>query len=172
MPLIPFHFGPAIALKALMPAYFSLSVFALSQILIDLEPLYFTITDQPPLYRFFHTYAGAGVICLICIVIGKPVGQLWIHGWNKLISPGHHSRLHGNDKIPFKATVIAAFIGAFSHVFLDSIMYADVHPLSPWSEQNHMLGTLNLLALHFGLIALGTVGAFWLVLMVLMNRFR
>jgi hypothetical protein len=172
MPLTPFHFGPAIALKALLPAHFSLSVFVLSQVLIDLEPLYFMITDDPPLHRFWHTYAGAGVIFLICVVIGKPLAQVWAKWWNKIVSPGHHSRLHSNDKIPFKATVIAAFIGAFSHVFLDSIMHSDVHPLAPWSEHNPMLGTIDLLALHFGLIAIGTVGAFWLVLMVLTNRFK
>ncbi|MCG6970022.1 MAG: DUF4184 family protein [Gammaproteobacteria bacterium] len=172
MPLTPLHFGPAIALKALMPAYFSLSVFILSQVLIDLEPLYFIITNQPPLHRFFHTYLGAGIICLICIVIGKPVGQWWIRWWNKSVSPGHHSRLHGKDKIPFKAVVIAGIIGAFSHVLLDSIMYDDVHPLAPWSELNPMLGVINLLTLHFGLIAIGTVGAFWLILMVLVNRFK
>lgn len=172
MPFTPFHFGPAIALKAVFPAYFSLSVFILSQVLIDLEPLYFLITDNPPLYRFFHTYAGAGVIFLICAVIGKPVGQLWLKLWNKAVSPGHHSRLHSSDKITFKATAISAFIGAFSHVLIDSIMYPDVHPFSPWSESNILLGTIDLLALHFGLFAMGTVGVFWLVLMVLTNRFK
>jgi hypothetical protein len=35
-----------------------------------------------------------------------------------------------------------------------------------------MLGTVDLLALHFGLFVMGTVGAFWLVLMVLTNRFK
>jgi len=70
MPLTPFHFGPAIAIKAVFPAYFSLSVFILSQVLIDLEPLYFLVTDNPPLHRFFHTYAGAGVIFLILSFFG------------------------------------------------------------------------------------------------------
>lgn len=172
MPLTPFHFGPAIALKAAIPAYFSLSVFTLSQVLIDLEPLYFMIIGEPPLHRFWHTYLGAGVIFLICAAIGKPVGELWIRLWNKTISPGHHSRLHSNGTITFKAAVIAAFVGSFSHVLLDSIMHSDVHPLSPWSEHNAMLGTINLLMLHFGLIVLGTVGAFWLILMVLANRFK
>lgn len=172
MPFTPLHFGPGIALKAIFPAHFSISVFILSQLLIDLEPLYFLITGDPPLYRFFHTYAGAGVICLICIAIGKPAGQIWIRLWNKIMSPGHHSRLHSNEKIPFKATVIAAFIGAFSHVFLDSTLYSDVHPLAPWSDNNFMLGTIDQLALHFGLFAMGTVGAFWLILMVLTNRFK
>jgi hypothetical protein len=51
-------------------------------------------------------------------------------------------------------------------------MYDDVHPLAPWSELNPMLGVINLLTLHFGLIAIGTVGAFWLILMVLVNRFK
>ena len=149
-----------------------MSVFVLSQVLIDLEPLYFMITNDPPLHRFFHTYLGAGAIGLICIIIGKPAGQLWLKLWNKIIAPGHHSRLYSNDQITFKATVIAALTGVFSHVFLDSIMHSDVHPLSPWSESNIMLGTIDLLALHFGLIVLGTLGVFWLALMALTNRFK
>jgi len=172
MPFTPFHFGPAMVLKAVFPAYFSLSVFILSQVLIDLEPLYFMITDDPPLHRFLHTYVGACVIFLICIVIGKPLGQLWLRLWNKTMSPGHHSRLHCNEAITFKATIISAFIGAFSHVFIDSIMHADVHPFSPWSESNFLLGTIDLLGLHFSLFALGTVGTFWLVLLVLTNKFK
>lgn len=172
MPFTPFHFGPAIAIKAVIPAYFSLSVFILSQVLIDLEPLYFTIMDDPPLYRFFHTYLGAGVMFVICVIVGKPAAQLWLKIWNKMVSPGPHSRLHSPTGITYKATVVAAIIGPFSHVFLDSLMYSDVHPLSPWNEQNSMLGAIDLLGLHFGLIVLGTLGAFWLTLMALMNRFK
>lgn len=172
MPFTPFHFGPAVALKAIIPRYFSLTVFVVSQILIDLEPLYFIIIDNPPLHRFFHTYLGAGAMFIVVLIIGKPLGQLWLRLWNHSIAPGPHSRLYCHDSITYKASAIAAFIGVFSHVFLDSIMHADVHPLSPWTEHNAMLGTVNLLALHFILIALGTVGVFWLVLMALMNRFK
>jgi hypothetical protein len=172
MPFTPFHFGPAIAIKAVVPRYFSVSVFILSQVLMDLEPLYYMLTDNPPLHRFFHTYLGAAVIFVVCLIIGKPTGQLWLKIWNKLVSPGPHSRLHSPGEITLKATAIAAFLGPFSHVFLDSIMHSDVHPLAPWSDRNPLLGTVNLLGLHFGLIVLGTLGIFWLILMALMNRFK
>jgi len=172
MPFTPFHFGPAIAIKAAVPGHFSLSVFIMSQVLMDLEPLYYLVTNDPPLYRFFHTYLGAGVVFLVCAIVGKPLGQLWLRVWNTLISPGSHSRLHSPGGITFKATFTAAFLGPVSHVFLDSIMYSDVHPLAPWSEHNSLFGSVDLLGLHFGLIVLGTVGTFWLILMALMNRFK
>lgn len=172
MPLTPFHFGPAVAIKAAIPGYFSLSVFVLSQIIMDLEPLYYLLLNKPPLFRFFHTYLGAGAVFLVCLVIGKPVGQLWLKFWNKLISPGQHSRLHSPQTITYKAVLVAAILGPFSHVFLDSIMYSDVHPLAPWSDRNNMLGVINMLGLHLSLIILGTVGAFWLILMAMMNRFK
>jgi len=172
MPFTPFHFGPGIAIKAAIPAYFSLSVFILSQVLMDLEPLYYLLTQNPPQYRFFHTYLGAGAVFLVFAIIGKPVGQLWLKIWNKVASPGQHSRLHSPGEISFKATLSAAFIGPFTHVFLDSVMYSDVHPLAPWSERNNLFGAVDLLGLHFGMIVLGTVGAFWLILMALMNRFK
>jgi hypothetical protein len=172
MPFTPFHFGPALTIKAIAPGYFSLTVFILSQVLIDLEPLYFMVIQDPPLHRFFHTYLGASAVFAVCLIIGKPIGQLWLKLWNKTIAPGHHSRLYAQPLISFKATAISSFIGAYTHVFLDSIMHGDMQPLAPWSTNNIMLGVVDLLALHFGLIVLATVGLFWLLLHTLMNRYK
>lgn len=56
MPITPFHFGPGAAIHALAPKQVSFLAFCVSNILIDIEPLYFMLTDQYPLHRFFsHT---------------------------------------------------------------------------------------------------------------------
>ena len=39
MPITPFHFGPGAAVKAVAPRHFSFTVFAFSQVMIDLEPI-------------------------------------------------------------------------------------------------------------------------------------
>ena len=41
MPVTPFHLGPGIALKSVAPRHFSFTIFAFTQILIDLEALYY-----------------------------------------------------------------------------------------------------------------------------------
>ncbi len=46
MPITPFHFGPGAVVKAVASRYFSFTVFAFSQGLIDLEPIGFFSIDS------------------------------------------------------------------------------------------------------------------------------
>lgn len=172
MPFTPFHFGVAAAVKAAIPRHFSLTAFIFSQVIIDLEVLYFMLVAEPPLHRFLHTFAGATLVCFATVVIGKPVCEVWLILWNHVIAPGAHSRLYTNTKLTYKAVLIGALVGGFSHILLDAIMHLDVKPLAPWSNANIFHGTIDLLGLHFGLVVLGTVGVFWLLLQTLMNRFK
>ena len=59
MPFTPFHFGPGAALYAMAPRQLSFLAFCAANVLIDVEPLYYMLTDQYPWHRFFHTYVGA-----------------------------------------------------------------------------------------------------------------
>jgi hypothetical protein len=49
MPFTPFHFGPGATIKAMAGQHFSFTVFAFTQLAIDLEPLYFMLRDEDPL---------------------------------------------------------------------------------------------------------------------------
>jgi membrane-bound metal-dependent hydrolase YbcI (DUF457 family) len=42
----------------------------------------------------------------------------------------------------------SAFIGSFSHVFLDSIMHTDVEPFYPFSLNNYFHTLISIEALH------------------------
>jgi len=77
MPFTPLHFGPGTAIKAVIPGSFSLTVFAFSQIVIDLEPLYYLLRDAWPVHRFLHTYRGATGVAVCSIVAGKPICE-WL----------------------------------------------------------------------------------------------
>jgi len=48
MPLTPFHFGPAAAIKAIAPAHFSFTVFCYSQVVIDLETGFHLLRGEYP----------------------------------------------------------------------------------------------------------------------------
>ena len=54
MPITPFHFGPGGVIHALAPKQVSFIAFCAANVLIDVEPLYFMLTHQYPLHRFFH----------------------------------------------------------------------------------------------------------------------
>jgi hypothetical protein len=69
MPFTPFHFGLGAALHAVAPRNVSFLAFCAVNVLMDIEPLYFLLTNQLPLHRFFHTYVGATVILTATAVL-------------------------------------------------------------------------------------------------------
>ena len=62
MPFTPFHFGPGMLIKGLIPKQFSLSVFALANIAMDVEPLYHLLRGGTQLHGASHTLIGAACI--------------------------------------------------------------------------------------------------------------
>ena len=73
MPFTPIHMGPGMAVKAALPRHFSIVVFGLTQITVDLEVLWYLARWNPPLHRFWHTYLGATVVATVLALAGRPV---------------------------------------------------------------------------------------------------
>jgi membrane-bound metal-dependent hydrolase YbcI (DUF457 family) len=143
MPVTPFHFGPGAAIHAATPRYVSFLAFCAANILMDIEPLYYMLTQQYPLHRFFHTYIGASLVAAATVALFA-VGR----------------RMAGNLRLPtLRAVVLGAVVGAYSHVLLDSIMHRDIRPLAPFSDANPLLGARSLSALHWSCLVLGLAGA-------------
>lgn len=168
MPFTPFHFGPGLAVKAATPRYFSFSVFVFSQVLIDIEPLYYLLSGEAQAHRFLHTYLGATVIAAVSYVIGRPLCGFCLamfrhtFGWRlsdmreaiRLISP--------------TSALSAAIIGPCSHVALDSIMHPDARPLAPFSDANPLFhaisaAELQLYCIVAGVVGLIGLGLWWLI---------
>lgn len=162
MPFTPFHMGPAAALKAAAPRHLSFTVFGFSQVLIDLEPLYYMLQHEAILHRFFHTYVGATLVGLAGVVIGRPVCQwllmVWLRLWRAQAGPTQREDAREASRIPLGAAVAGAFLGVYSHVVLDSIMHADIRPLAPFSQANPLFRVLSLDALHQLCLGAGIVG--------------
>ena len=144
MPFTPFHFGPGFFVKSIFPKRFSFKIFILANIITDTEPLYFILTNQYPLHRFFHTYLGATFIAVVCIAFGRPICHWGTNTWNIVFKTFKMN----NDRIPDTALVISAFIGTYSHVFLDSIMHRDITPFYPFNSSNGLLHSLSYAQLH------------------------
>lgn len=154
MPFTPFHFGPGLAIHAVAPQQVSFLSFCAVNVLVDVEPLYYMLTGQPPLHRIFHTYIGVSVVIAATVMLA--VGVLtWIKRtrfpdffrWRNLTS---------------RQVLFGAVLGGYSHVFLDSIMHSDIRPLAPFSESNGLLHVIPLSILHVACLALGIAGLMFL----------
>lgn len=151
MPFTPFHIGPGILVKAVLQGSFSLMVFGWSQIVMDLQPLVAIITGEGKLHGFTHTYVGATLIAIFSAVTGKYLSQ-----WALVVLSNGAKR---GINIRWWVVFLSAFIGAYSHVVLDSIMHTDIEPLSPFSQSNELLGLVSVVALHKLCVYSGLVGA-------------
>jgi len=172
LPFTPLHCGPGALIKALIPGWFSLSIFTLVQVLIDIESLYNLINGYHPVHAFFHSYLGASIIGVIGVVLGKPIIEQTFKIWNFLLHKKPASRLYIGPKIPLKSSIIGSFVGVYSHVLLDSIMHSDIRPLAPFSETNLVYQIIAILPLHALCFSLGIIGVFWLLHLVQINGFK
>jgi hypothetical protein len=142
VPLTPFHFGPGAAVHSAAPRYVSFLAFCGANVLIDVEPLYYMLTGQFPLHRFFHTYVGATLVATATI----------------LLFLGARRVARALQRLSIRAIAIGAFLGTYSHIVLDSVMHADIRPFAPFSDTNPLLGIVSLGALHLFCVIAGGLG--------------
>lgn len=158
MPLTPLHLGPAAVVKVILPGYFSFSVFAFVQVLIDLEPLYYMAIDADPLHRFMHTFAGSTVAAALGVVLGRPLCVAALKWWNMHLDAQLARWLATDQVIPLIPAVTGAAVGAYSHLALDAIMHMDVRPLAPFSQDNLLHGLISIDGLYWFCAATGLLG--------------
>jgi membrane-bound metal-dependent hydrolase YbcI (DUF457 family) len=60
--------------------------------------------------------------------------------------------------ITWPSAIAGAFVGAWSHVFLDSIMHGDIEPLWPVSSGNALQLVVSIETLHLGCVLSGILG--------------
>ena len=139
MPFTPFHFGPGALVHSAAPKHISFLAFCGANVLVDVEPLYFMVTHQYPIHRFFHTYVGATVAAAIVVAMYPLVRKL-------------------TPRLSVRAVALGAILGTYSHVLLDSLMHADMNPFAPFSDANPLLGAVFLNTLHGFCLLAGVVG--------------
>jgi hypothetical protein len=170
MPVTPFHMGPGLAIKAVLGRHLSLMVFGFSQVAMDVEPLVRIMRGDAVLHGFTHTYAGATLIALGSVVIGRRVCQFLLDHWR----PDPRSRWLDSLRDPRPISRIAAiaggFVGAYSHVLFDSMMHADMEPFAPWSGTNALLHVVSVGGLHLAGLLAGGLGALLMLALVLVRR--
>lgn len=140
MPITPFHIIAAAPIKAIIPRYFSWSIFTLTNIFIDLEPITYFIFTGIPSHKFFHSILGATLIALVCAFYFRKLCENYITRWNKNLHQIDRKWLEvRNSKINLFEGIASGLIGAWSHLILDSMMHHDIKPLWPVNNINPLL---------------------------------
>ena len=148
LPITPLHAGPGLLLKAACPTM-SLLTFLAVQVFIDVEPLYYLMTDDLPLHRFTHTGLGAttvGFLTVLCMMALRHVPRI-------------RTLLAGTSELETTSLCLGALTGAGTHIVLDSIMHWDVRILAPFADTNGLVGLVEWDSLNWVCIGAGVVGA-------------
>jgi hypothetical protein len=162
--------GPGLAAKAIAGRHFSLMVFGFSQAGMDIEPLVRMIRGDAVLHGFTHTYLGATLIALASAVVGRSVCQYLLSYWPSDSRLPFFNWLRGTGLISWPVAIMSAFIGAYSHVFLDSLMHADMQPFAPLSEANGLLYMIPIESLHLLCVLAGVLGALLMLAVFFVRR--
>jgi ribosomal-protein-alanine N-acetyltransferase len=162
MPFTPFHMGAGLAVKGVAGHRFSVLMFGLAQVAMDIQPGIGLILGSEVLHGWTHTYAGATLIALIVLALGRPLALLILRRWNRELVGHRLAWLVSPEQLDWKAAAAGAFVGTYSHVALDSLMHADMHPWAPYSQANAMLQAISYESLILGCVVAGVAGiALW-----------
>ena len=157
MPITPFHIIAGFAVKSIFNKHFSWSIFALTNIIIDVEVIYYILTIGEASHKFFHTLIGSTIVALSCAIIGIPICERLLKFWNKNLqnvkSLEKLKWLSTDTNISVVSSFTGAFVGAYSHIILDSLMHFDVKPFEPFFSKT-FVGIISSDLLHILLVGL------------------
>ncbi|MFW9786238.1 MAG: hypothetical protein ACFFE1_01070 [Candidatus Thorarchaeota archaeon] len=160
MPFTPYHFGPALLIGVLLFPFIDLATVMIASVILDLEPLAVILFDlHMPLHAFFHTYLGASIVAVALSICIYPLRKYL----NELVA------FFGmRQESSLRHIIPASFIGTYSHVLLDSFLYAQMNPLFPLTG-NPFVGLLTLGLVYNLCLGLGIIGFFVYLIRVLLN---
>ena len=153
MPFTPFHFGPGLFVKAIDPRQVSLSAFVATQVVVDLEPLYYFARGEYPVHRWTHTVWLGGAIGLATGALLALLARRWLATAHEVV----------RTDLTLGAALVGGLIGGVSHPILDGFMHRDVRALRPFSEATWVLHPSQIPALHVACLLLGVLGGLRLV---------
>lgn len=130
MPITPFHLGVSVLAKSVHKEH-SIMAFAISQCLIDVEPIINFFNDAPVLHGFSHTVLGATLIGLASLPLCRLIG------------------------LELRASIYSVALGVYSHLLLDSLVHEDMHwktlGLLAWHQVDLLCGAM-FIAGYLGLL--------------------
>ena len=123
MPFTPFHLGPALLFGLAFSSIFDLLTLLIASVIPDVEPfciLLFHLSEHP--HGFFHSYVGSSILAVLVAIIVYLLRDML----TKIML-----KFQVSQKSSFKKILFTSFIGVYSHVFWDSLLYDKMNPLYP-----------------------------------------
>ncbi|MDY6873995.1 MAG: metal-dependent hydrolase [Chloroflexota bacterium] len=109
-----------------MPKKFSLFVFAGAQVVMDLQPLIVILTGHGRRHGITHTLIGAASLGAVAAVSGK-----YLVDWVRSLRTKHPP-----VKLSWGMVLFSAWLGTFSHVLIDGLIYPDMDLFWPFAAGN------------------------------------
>jgi LexA-binding, inner membrane-associated putative hydrolase len=159
MPYTPFHFGPGMLIKGLIPRQFSLSTFSLANVAMDVEPLYHLIQGDAQLHGVSHTLVGAACIAA-ATALAAPRMLAYAERWYQK----RHSHSGHSLQMTQQQAWLSALLGSGSHLLLDATMHSDMHMFLPFSAANPLLHPTWTQNVYLACVLMGMTGMLILLL--------
>jgi membrane-bound metal-dependent hydrolase YbcI (DUF457 family) len=164
MPFTPFHFGPGLLVKAAIPHHFSLSMFALANVAMDVEPLYRMLYRDAQLHGATHTLIGAGIIGAATALSGLAIIN-HLAQWFERLHPTAGEPFH----ISIRQAWLGALLGTFSHLSMDALMHDDMQPFLPFTDANPWLVVSWTENVYLGCVLAGMAGLLLILIRTAIN---
>jgi hypothetical protein len=152
MPATPYHFGPGLLIKAAAPRHFSMAAYSLTQIVIDLESVYFMLHRDPPFHRQLHTFLMGGMIGLLCGLLVARFGA-WLSRPRDVVGEVLAAEYR------LSIAVLSGVFGGLLHPVLDGIIYSDIRPFRPFFSANPLYGLVSTRMVYEFCVVTALVGA-------------
>lgn len=126
MPFTPFHWGPALLVGLLLLKFLDLPSLLISSVIPDLEHVLILVFPlHLSRHGFFHSYLGASILAVVAIMTVY-ASMDWLSKVMLMIGLRQNSS--------FKKILSTSILGAYSHIFLDSLLYDEMKPFFPLED--------------------------------------
>ena len=140
------------AIKVACPTWFSVGVFTLVQVAIDVETVWNILAGSYPIHGPLHTLPGGLLMALAAIAPGR-WGASRLYAAIRRRWPGAPL-----GDVSWKAAIGGGLIGGVSHVLLDALIHDDVKPFAPWSAGNPLFVSGSFVWVHVACTVVGGAG--------------
>lgn len=123
IPYSHYHFGPSGLIGLLLLKWVDFPTLMIASVIIDIEGISVLVFNLSyPVHGYFHSFLGASLAALLLILMMKYL--------RKYLTP-IMAVFKVEQEITLRSISFGAFLGTFSHVFLDALLYGEMNPFFP-----------------------------------------
>ena len=123
IPYTHYHLGPSGLIGLLLLKWVDFPTLLIASVILDIEGISVLVFNLSyPLHGYFHSFLGATLAALLVILLMKYL--------RKYFSPTM-AVFKVKQDFTLRSISIGAFLGTFSHILLDAMLYGEMNPFFP-----------------------------------------